>query len=389
LRSDRLFSQCTSKDLLMRTPFIVRGLLAVLSTLVSSTSVTAAKPWELLIPFKRVEAEGDKEYRLSEDHGPWMILATSFAGPGAGDQATQLVFELRRDYNLEAFLHRKTYDFTKPVVGLGLNRYGGPKVMRYANQNRFDEIAVLVGHFQSVDDPKAEKTLEKIKYACPDCLDVSKNESTTQRFFGLRQLQRRLTPDVDKRRRGPMGNAFVTRNPLLPQEFFVPEGLDPLVERMNRDVEFSLLKNPGNYTVRIASFRGASTMNLDDIEVQGKGLPSKLEEAAIKAHELTVALRKRGVEAYEFHDRYESMVTVGSFESVGPTRPDGKTELQPEIHRIMKQYGPQRQRLPGQDGYALVPYSLNGIPCDVQPMPVQVPKASVAAAYASGNRLFR
>ena len=44
---------------------------------------------------------------------------------------------------------------------------------------------------------------------------------------------------------------------------------------------------------------------------------SKLEEAAYNAHLLVVALRKQGVEAYEFHDRHESLVTIGSFDSVG------------------------------------------------------------------------
>jgi hypothetical protein len=130
-------------------------------------------------------------------------------------------------------------------------------------------------------------------------------------------------------------------------------------------------------------------MELEAIENNGRNLPRKLEEAADKANKLTEALRKRGVEAYEFHDRYESIVTVGSFDSVGMPRPDGKTEISPEIHQIMETYGPKRQRLPGQGGYGLVPYSLNGIPCDVQPMPVEVPRLSIAAAYAPGNSLFR
>lgn len=356
---------------------------------VAAGTAEAAKPWEFLIPFKRVEADAAKEYRLTEAQGPWMILASSFAGAGAEQQARDLVLELRQRYQQVAYLHKQSYDFTEPVTGLGLNRYGGQKVMRYANPGKFDEIAVLVGDFPNVDDPQVDKTLQKIRTARPDCLDVKKNKSTTQRFVGLRELQRRLTPDSDKRQRGPMGNAFVTRNPLLPKEMFAPGGIDPLVEEMNREVEFSLLDNPGRYTVRVASFRGASTMKLDEIKGQGRSLPSKLEQAAVKAHDLTVALRKQGVEAYEFHDRYESIVTVGAFESVGTPRPDGKTEINPEIHRLMQQFGARRESLPGQAEVGLAPRSLNGIPFDVQPIPVEVPKTSVAAAYAPSNRLFR
>jgi hypothetical protein len=231
--------------------------------------------------------------------------------------------------------------------------------------------------------------LTKIKYARPQCLDISKNKTSTQRFVGFRDLYRRMTSDEEKQRKGPMGNAFVTRNPLLPQEYFVPQGVDPLVEEMNRGVEYSLFDNPGKFTVKIATFRGSTTMQLDAVENNGKNLPSKLEQAAINANKLTEALRKRGVEAYEFHDRYESIVTVGSFDSVGTPRPDGRTELAPEIHKIMERYGPKREQLPGQGGIGLVPFSLNGIPCDVQPMPVEVPRTSIAAAYSPSNRLFR
>jgi hypothetical protein len=363
-------------------------LLAFSLSQICPVSAWAAKPWELLIPFKRVEADQQKDYQLTENQGPWMILAATFAGPGAEKQARQLVHELRREFNIEAFIHEESYDFSKPVVGLGLNRYGGPKMMRYANAGTFDELAVLVGNFQSVNDPAMEKMLDKVKYARPDCLDVNKNKSTTQRFIGLREIQRRLSPNEDRREQGPMRNAFVTRNPLLPQEFFVPGGLDPLVERMNQEVEHSLLDNEGRYTVRVATFRGASTMKLEEIERHGKGLPSKLEEAAMKAHELTVALRKKGVAAYEFHDRYESIVTIGSFASMGRQLPDGKTELDPRIYQIMQKYGAEQKQLPGQSTLGLVPRDLNGIPFDVQPLPIEVPQRSIAAAYASGNRLF-
>ncbi len=363
-------------------------LLAIASIQSLATAARAAKPWEMLIPFKRVDAAKDKEYRLTENQGPWMILAASFAGPNAEQQAKQLVYELRRDLNVEAYIHEETYDFTKPVMGLGLNRYGGPKVMRHANAAKFEELAVLAGNFTNVNDPTIEKTLDKIKHARPDCLDINKNKSTTQRFIGLRELQKRLSPDTVRREQGPMRNAFVTRNPLLPQEYFVPEGLDPLVESMNRDLNYSLLNNRGSYTVRVASFRGSSTMKLDEIERQGRGLPSKLEEAGIKAHDLTLALRKQGVEAYEFHDRYESIVTIGSFETLGRQLPDGKTELDPRIVDIMKKYGAQQQELPGQTSVGLVPRNLDGISFDVQPLPVEVPKQSVAAAYSPSNRLF-
>lgn len=366
-------------------------LLVILASLsaVLSADLFAAKPWELLIPFKRVEADPEQSYELSEAHGPWMIMATSFAGPNAEQQAKELVIELRSSMNLPAYTFKRKYDFTKPVVGLGLNRYGGPKVMRYANPVSYEEIAVLVGDFASVDDPKLDKTLDKIRHAHPECLDLTRNKNSTQRFIGLRELHRRLTSDPEKKKRGPMGHAFVTRNPLLPEEYFVSKGPDALVVEMNRDVEYSLLKNEGNFTVRVATFRGASTMDQELIATNSASLESKLEQAALNAHKLTVALRRKGVEAYEFHDRYESMVTIGSFDSVGTPRADGKTELNPAIYRIMEQYKATERPLPGGRGVGMVPKDLEGIPFDVQPIPVKVPKVSIAAAYSPRNLLFR
>ena len=54
---------------------------------------------------------------------------------------------------------------------------------------------------------------------------------------------------------------------------------------------------------------------------------SALEEAGEAAHKLVEVLRNQGYEAYEFHDRGSSIVTVGSFDSVGTPRADGKIEI--------------------------------------------------------------
>ena len=61
-----------------------------------------------------------------------------------------------------------------------------------------------------------------------------------------------------------------------------------------------------------------------------------MADAALKAHVLTEALRMKGYEAYEFHGRYASIVTVGNFDSVGTPRADGKTEINPEVHKTME-----------------------------------------------------
>jgi hypothetical protein len=188
-----------------------------------------------------------------------------------------------------------------------------------------------------------------------------------------------------KRNKGPLGQAFVTRNPLLPVEFFAPRGIDKFVKSMNTGVSHSLLSCPGKYTVRVATFRGNVVIDQKKVrQIQESGhMKSRLVEAAERAHALTEMLHKRGVEeAYQFHDVYESIVTVGSFESVGTPRQDGRIEINPAVLRIMQSYSPQQRQLGGQGMAGLVPRTLGGIPFDVQPTPVAVPKRSVAADYA-------
>lgn len=359
----------------------------VLTTVLTAIVTACAAPGRAegpsisLIPFKRVEADPNKDYEVTEDNGPWMILATSFAGEGAEKQARQLVLELRRDFKLPAYTHKKHFDFTQPVEGLGVNKFGETRKMKHATSLSFDEIAVLVGNFPAVDDSGLQKALQKLKYANPTCLDIKKAKgATAQRNGKLRYLYRLVSNDDEQKAKGPMGNAFATRNPLLPPDDS-DSGLDPLVVKMNKGVEHSLLKNPAKYSVKVATFGGISTWKKDEIEELERSGRSKLEEAAYKANKLTDALRAQGVEAYEFHDLHESIVCVGSFASVGEPRADGRIEINPAVHAIIKKYGAEQKMLNGQS-IGLQPKKLGGIHFDVTPVPIEIPKASLGAAYS-------
>lgn len=346
--------------------------------------------WRTMLRIKHIDADENKQYWLTEENGPWSILAASFAGEGAIRDAHHLVIELRKQHRLEAYMHKQHYDFTDAVRGLGVDKYGAPKKMRHLRSRSFDEIAVLVGNYPAVDDPEIEKTLEKIKYLHPNALsgESQKQKYTSQRMAVLRNIQRRISPDASQRRKGPLGSAFVTRNPLLPKEFFAPSGIDKFVLELNEDLPHSLLHCPGKFSVRVASFRGNVVLDQKKIQQieRGAGMQTRLDEAAGKAHDLTAALRKSGIEAYEFHDRHESIVTVGSFASVGTPRRDGRIEINRAVLEIMHKYGANSTPIPG--GVALPglrPKTLSGIPFDVQPVPVEVPKRSIAADYAREN----
>ncbi len=321
-----------------------------------------------------------------------MIFAGSFAGDGAQEDAAKLALEMRKRWQLPSYTYSEHYDFRGSVDGLGLTPDGQRLQMKHRLPIEYDEVAVLIGNFPTFNDPKLQQVLHFVKHCQPAAVDPKASERpSTLRYAGLRAFHRKLTGDKKKLAKGPLGQAFATRNPLLPEEFFSPKGIDPLVQSMNHDVKHSLLRCPGRYSVRIATFSGTVVIDqqrIQQIEQTGR-MEARLAQAAEKAHELTERLRQRGIEAYEFHDRHESLVTVGSFSSVGTPRADGKTEINPAILRIMQTYGAEQRALPGQALAGLMPKSIAGITLDVQPIPVEVPRDSIARAYDRSNSLLR
>ena len=88
-------------------------------------------------------------------------------------------------------------------------------------------------------------------------------------------------------------------------------------------------------------------------EPGNKKFKCRLDQAGAKAEQLAALLRERGEEAYVFHDRHESMVTIGSFVEIGRPLDNGKTDLLPTVARIMETYGPIRKPVRGQNGVSL------------------------------------
>ena len=64
--------------------------LATLGAIIAARPLAAAPPWNKLMVFKHLEADPDKLYAIDENNGPWMILAATFTGQGAEDQARRL-----------------------------------------------------------------------------------------------------------------------------------------------------------------------------------------------------------------------------------------------------------------------------------------------------------
>ncbi len=74
----------------MHKRFCVAAVWLFVLVLLSPATAVGQSPWKKLVPFKRVEADPQKSYAVTDTNGPWMIVATVFrgeAGRGKGSQA--------------------------------------------------------------------------------------------------------------------------------------------------------------------------------------------------------------------------------------------------------------------------------------------------------------
>ncbi|HVT27061.1 MAG TPA: hypothetical protein VHE81_03495 [Lacipirellulaceae bacterium] len=380
-------------------------------------------------------ASGGGEFALTQESGPWLIMAASFSGSGAEKQAYDLARELRDRFHLHVYVDEMSFKFNDDANGSRSGAYGSPVRRHYRRGDEEREIAVLVGDLRAIDGPDAKEMLNQVKTLHPNTLNVNADQ-TTQSMAQVRQWEDAVLEKLGKpRKRGPMAQAFFTRNPLLPREYFVPKGVDAFVAKMNDGVENCLLDCPGRQTIRVATFRGKSmlqTTSDDDPTIRSffslhkKDEKNPLVEAAENAHLLTKELRAHGFEAYEFHNRTESIVTIGSFDQTTQRLPDGRVVAIPEVQRIIQMFDAsfdtpadpltgigndsrtqrrveeeeQRLRLTMSTNQAQIVPGMNPkhvkilkghgknvtveriIPMDVHPQVIDVPRRSVSSAYA-------
>lgn len=284
----------------------VRGLIVVLAVF-----------WGLATtPVAAIEAVRGKSYTLSKQHGPWMIMVASFRnvpedrreeGLSAEEAAAELVYELRQK-GIPAY----TYAQGAVIEHIStLDRQERNDDRIYAAQR--DMISVIAGNYPSVDDDVAQKTLKYIKAYHPKFMKDEKSGAIY-----------RTTPG----RKGPLSGAFMTVNPMVKSEELAMNKPDPDVLRWNTS-SHSLLYNKRKLTLVVATFSGKKVTPIGGSKYAGhedqfaekiessnrdKGAYN-LNRAGEDAEQLTKLLREKGYEAYVYHDRFQSLVTVGGFDS--------------------------------------------------------------------------
>jgi hypothetical protein len=279
-----------------------------------------------------IEAIHGKTYTLSSKHGPWMIMVNSFWGETpeeeeqAAKAATELVYQLRKR-GVPAYTYQQD-DQIEEVAAV--DRLGRPRHKKLTAQHGM--IGVLAGNYHNADDKVAKETLKFIK-----------------------KLNLKVTAEVNgKQIEWPvlLVKAFMTRNPLLSAEEMSRKNRDPLIVRLNSGVDHSLFENRGKYTLVVASFNGQSSVKRKEFENFDRMLANKakisLDNAAREAWELMTVMRKKGIDAYIYHERYRSIVTVGAF----------KSPNDPEAARLTENFRAKEKLNPATGQMALIAESI-------------------------------
>ncbi|MFN3190647.1 MAG: hypothetical protein ACE361_09005 [Aureliella sp.] len=334
---------------------------------------------------------------LQAEHGPWLILAATFEGDNAKTKAETLSLELQKLLNQPAFVMQRKKEGAS-VLGQGQRvrtlRNGEQKKFevrkKYANSIDGDSYAVLVGEFSSTDDPQIERVLNQVHASQPQSLGGSAEESEETTNWLIQKYRSGIWNRTDRNRKkakGPLGAAFTTRNPLLPSDFFQTP-IDDFIISLNKQVEHSLLDCPGRFTVRVASFYGnGATQIMKGKAIGHQEISSALELAAMQANKLALELRKKGVEAYQFHNRTGSFVTIGSFEALGKEDASGVFQYNPAMVAIMKEHCGyrtvnERNALTGAIQSRELVNSLGNVPFDIQGAPMAVPRKQTNKLYS-------
>ena len=256
-----------------------------------------------------IEATKGKKYGITKQHGPWMIMVATLReapekmkteGISPEQAADELVYELRTR-GVPAYVIKRDEALTNVLT---TNKQGKEEERKY---RLTEEYCVLAGNYASFDDPVINKTLEYIKKIHPECMKQGA-------IYRPRENQT-----------GPLSHAFKTINPLLSQDEVALMKKDPEIEYMNNDMgNLSLLKQSGKYSVVVATFAGKSVYSksaneakkmkekLDSLDAKNDA-GSSFDAMYIEAWTLAKMLREKNIEAYVYHDRFKSVVTVGSF----------------------------------------------------------------------------
>jgi hypothetical protein len=294
----------------------------------------------------QVDADAGRDYTVTPADGAWMICAADFRGESATKQAHDLVVEIRGRYHLPAFVFDRTaeerrrqqaeieqqrQELTQMLGDRGVRPEDVSRMIRYT---RIDpECVVLVGSYRDMES--ARKALDQIRKLKPESVPAKRVFISTSNspVFGNDQFwgghrsdhvgeigdnhaDQAVQHDVN-----PFTTAFVVHNPTVPIDHRQDDADEAKALRnLNSEESLSVYRCRKPWTLVVATYQGPAVVAQDrDTKSMWDrvfgGHNDRLGAAAQNAHNLAEALRKLNYEAYVFHTRYRSVVTVGGFDS--------------------------------------------------------------------------
>lgn len=196
-----------------------------------------------------------------------------------------------------------------------------------------EQLAVLIGGFKNVDAASSE--LKKVrKLDLPD-IKLNSGKPAFDTYDAYEQAQGKKGYELKRYAVNPFHNAFVIRNPTIPQERKQSAKADPLWKKLNSEEPRSLYKCPKPWTLAVQEYTGtqviqpanASSGFLEKLGFNDKDLGKRLDASAQQAQQVCDLLKKLGYKSYVLHTRNSSVVTVGEFNAASD----------PELLRIQQE----------------------------------------------------
>lgn len=307
----------------------------------------------LLVSAQTAPQEQSIKYPLSERDGPWLIHIGSFRGDDAYNFALHFAEETRAKHRYQTFVYsmneRDAIQDREQLRQEQIKMIGSETVagttekLKLKTVRVVKEYSVFVGNFPDMEKARVESV--RIKelppptsipsfgvhlYKEPSATATEDPEAGKYGIFGMKASTR---SEEGKRLNQTQGNpyrqAFVVRNPMLQRDKSTTvvqkpaATFDPSWKELNANEKYSIFTCPKSWTLVVATFVPPSEMVPMQNSVVQTGYRTKnelgkgLEMAADNARKIAELLRDggKGYDAYVFHTRQYSIVTVGAFES--------------------------------------------------------------------------
>jgi hypothetical protein len=262
-------------------------------------------------------------YAVTPEAGPWMICVASYQGESSAELAFLLCTYLRQKHHA-AYVYNRGNAERKQLqeeLDQGQKAYPGLPRRRVLAHPTEEQNAVLLGGFNDADAASAQ--LKKVrKWDLPD-IKLKSGKPAFDTYDIYEPVQGKKTYELKRYPVNPFHSAMVVPNPALPPQRKQAAKVDPFWKKLNADEPRSLYKCPKPWTLAVQEFHGATAIQttssssgfLEKLGFDDHHTGKRLDNSARMAQEVCDMFKKLGYKSYVLHTRFNSVVTVGEFES--------------------------------------------------------------------------